>query len=103
MQRKHDNNKGDAAFTAFFCYHCKGVQSSTCDKTLDDLIEKAQGATGEERKNLWHAAFKRIREEIIPDVLLFHMVGYARVGNRINYKPSMATTSEIQLEQITFK
>jgi peptide/nickel transport system substrate-binding protein len=74
-----------------------------CDKTVDDLIDKAQVATGEERRNLWRAAFKRIHEEVIPDVVLFHMVGYCRVGKRINFKPSIANTSQIELQQITFR
>ena len=102
LQKSHDNNKGDAAFTAFYNYHCKGLASTFCDKTVDDLIEKAQVATGEERRGLWRAAFKRIHEVIIPDVALFHMVGYCRVGKRINYKPSLTTNCEIQLAQITF-
>ena len=103
MNKMHDNNNGDAAFTVPYSYHCKGNISFMCDKTVDDLIEKAQVTTGEERRDLWRAAFKRIAEEIIPDVMLFHMVGYCRVGKRINYKPSLATNSEIQLAQITFR
>jgi peptide/nickel transport system substrate-binding protein len=99
----HDNNYGDAAFTVFFNFHCRGNVSTMCDKTADDLIEKAQVSTGEERKSLWQAAFKRIQEDVVPNVMLFHMVAYARVGKRINYKPSMATNNEIQLAQITFK
>jgi peptide/nickel transport system substrate-binding protein len=103
LQKSHDNTLGDAVFTVFFNYHCKGEMSSLCDKTADDLIEKAQVATGEERRNLWRAAFKRIYDEMIPNVMLFHMVGYTRVGKRISFKPSLAITSEIQLAQITFK
>jgi peptide/nickel transport system substrate-binding protein len=102
LQGGHDNNNGGAAFTVFYLYHCNGDVSSTCDKKLDGLIERAQAATGDERKSLWRAAFKRIQEEIIPDVMLFHNVGYCRVGKRINYKPSLATLSELQLAQITF-
>ena len=41
--------------------------------------------------------------EIIPQVPLFHMVAYARVGKRINFKPNLATVMEIPLAQITFK
>ena len=67
------------------------------------VIEKAQVSMGEERRHLWQAVFQRIHEEIIPDVMLFHMVAFARIGKRINYKPSLATTSEIELSQITFK
>jgi peptide/nickel transport system substrate-binding protein len=103
IEAQHDNSTGDASFTVFHKYHCKGNGSSTCDKTLDDLIEKAQVALGEERRTLWRAAFKRIHEEIIPNVFLFHMVGCARVGKRISYKPTFKTTVEIQLAQITFK
>ncbi len=103
LQNHHDNNNGDAGFTVFAKYHSGGPGSSICDKKLDDLIEKAQVAMGEERKNLWRAVFKRIHEDIIPDVMLFHMVGYCRVGKRINFKPTIATDSEIQLAHITFK
>jgi len=102
LERMHDNNKGDAAFSIFYQYHCNGNTSPMCDQTVDDLIERAQASTGEGRKSLFQAAIKRYYEEIIPDVMLYHMVGYARVGKRINFKPSMATTSEIQLQQITF-
>jgi peptide/nickel transport system substrate-binding protein len=103
MQAMHDNNKGDAGFTGFYFYHCKGGSTVVCDKTVDELIEKAQVATGEERKNLWRATFKRIYEETVSEVMLYHMVGYARIGKRIQYKPSIATNCEIALEQITVK
>ncbi len=103
VQLSHDNNSGDAVFTVPYHYSCKGVSSSMCDKQVDDLIEKAQVATGEERRKLWQAVFKRAHEEIIPNVMLFHMVAYCRVGKRINFRPSLATTVEIQLAQMTFK
>jgi peptide/nickel transport system substrate-binding protein len=99
----HDNTKGDAAFSVFFFYHCKGNASNTCDKTEDDLIEKAQAATGDERQKLWQAAFKRVYEDLVSDAMLFHLVGYTRVGKRINFKPSMASTLEFPLSEISFK
>jgi peptide/nickel transport system substrate-binding protein len=103
LQKQHDNSYGDAFFSLYHNYHCKGLNSVTCDKAVDDLIEKAQGATGEERKTLWQAAAKRIYEELIPNVVLFHMVAYARGGKRIDFKPALATAGEIRLSQITFK
>jgi peptide/nickel transport system substrate-binding protein len=101
----HDNNFGDAVITVFSRYHCAGLSSAdaTCDKKMDDLIEKAQVATGEERRNLWRTVFKRIHEDIVPEVPLFHMVGYCRIGKRISFKPSLATVGEIPLEQMAFK
>jgi peptide/nickel transport system substrate-binding protein len=103
VQKQDDNSKGDAVFTLFTKYHCKGSQSPICDKQVNDLIEKAQVATGEERRKLWQSASKRVYEEIIPDVMQYHMVAFCRVGKRINYKPSLATINEIQLAHITFK
>jgi peptide/nickel transport system substrate-binding protein len=103
VEVSHNNNSGDAWFTTFSIFHCKGYVSSMCDKTVDELIEKAQVATGEPRRTLWRAVFKRVHEEIFPYVGLFHMVAYARVGKRINFKPTFATNGEVQLAQITFK
>jgi peptide/nickel transport system substrate-binding protein len=44
-----------------------------------------------------------INQDIVADVPLFHMVGYARVGPRISYTPTTLTNNEIKLEDITFK
>jgi peptide/nickel transport system substrate-binding protein len=103
VQKQHNNDKGDAGFTVIYAYHCKGITSSLCDKKVDALIEKAQVATGDERKNLWREVFKRVHEEIISDVILFHMIGFCRVGKRINFKPTIANTSQIELAPITFR
>lgn len=103
FQEQHDNNNGDAVFTAFAKYHSKGGQSTFSDAQVDDLIDRAGQATGEERTKLYQAAFKRIHEVIVPDVSLFHMVGFTRVNPRLDFTPSIATNSELQLSQIAFK
>jgi peptide/nickel transport system substrate-binding protein len=103
LQNMHDNTQGDPAFSVFRYYHCKGDTSNTCDATMDDLIDRAQAATGDQRKSLWQAGFKRVYEDLVSNVHLYHMVGYLRVGKRINFKPTIATTNEIPLSQITFK
>jgi peptide/nickel transport system substrate-binding protein len=96
-------SSGDAGFTVFPKYHCKGSNSNICDKEVDDLIEKAQVATGDQRKKLWQAMFKRVQEEIIPEVMLFHMVAYARIGKRIDFKATPALSLVLKLSQIAFK
>ena len=101
-QTQHDNNNGDAVFTVFFKYHCDGAQSTTCDPQLDQLIEDATVATGDERQQLWQEAFRMIHEEILPDVMMFYMVGYTRVSPRISFEPSISTNSELQLSEIAF-
>ena len=99
----HDNNNGDAVFTAFFKYHTDGGQSALSDPRVDALIEQATVAVNPERQKLWQDMFRLVNEEIVADIPLFHMVGYTRVSPRVNFKPTISTNSEIQLGTITFK
>jgi len=103
IPNQHGNAAGDATFSVFSKYHSKGKMCVNSDKKLDELIEKAQVATGEERQRLFHEVFYRVEQVVIPSQMLFHMVGYARVGERINFKPTIVTNEEIPLAQITFK
>lgn len=99
----HDNNSGDAVFTVFFKYHTDGAQSALSDPRVDALIAKATVAINPERQKLWQETFRLVNEEIVADVPLFHMVGYTRVGKKVNFTPSISTNSEIQIATITFR
>ncbi|MCB1738779.1 MAG: peptide ABC transporter substrate-binding protein [Gammaproteobacteria bacterium] len=103
LQAQHDNNNGDAVFSVYNKYACDGAQSTTCDKHLDELIAKASTLSGEERRKAWQEVFRIINEDLVADVWMYHMVGYSRVGQRINFTPSISTNSELHLEDITFK
>ena len=103
VQSMHDNNNGDPVFSVFSRYACKGVTSTVCNEDLDKLIEKATAVSGPERVAAWKEAFRIVYEDIVPDVNMFHMVGYSRVGPRINFKPTVATNSEIQIAKMTFR
>jgi peptide/nickel transport system substrate-binding protein len=103
LQGMHDNNNGDAVFTVFNKYHSEGLQSAAGNEELDRLIEKAQAATGDERRELWQEVFRMIHEDVIADVEMFHMVGYTRVSPRIEFTPSIATNSELELAEIRFR
>ncbi len=103
LQEQHDNNNGDAVFSIFNKFACKGAQSTTCDEKLDALIAKASALSGEERRKTWEEVVRIIHEDNVSDVWMYHMVGYSRVGKRINFKPSISTNSEIHIEKVTFK
>lgn len=103
LQAQHDNNNGDAVFSVFNKYACKGAQATTCDPRLDSLVEKASTLSGDERRKTWQEVFRIINEDMVADVWMYHMVGYSRVGNRINFTPSISTNSELHLEDMTFK
>lgn len=99
----HDNNKGDPAFSMFFKYDSEGRQSGVSDPKVDELIAAAEAATDEERTALWQELVAYLHDDIVADALLFHMVSFARVGPRLDFKPSIATNSQLQLSQIGFR
>ncbi|MFJ1292435.1 ABC transporter substrate-binding protein [Paracoccus yeei] len=102
-QSQHDNATGDPVFTAFVKYASEGSHSMLRDPEVDALIAKATAATGDERTKLWQQLFSKVNTDIIADIPMFHMVGFTRVSPRLDFKPTIATNSELQLSQIGFK
>ena len=100
---QHDNSRGDPVFSMFFKYASDGRQSGIADPKVDEMIAKATAATGEERTKDWQELFAYLHDEVVPDVLLFHMVSFARVGDRIEFTPTIATNSMLELSDICLK
>lgn len=103
LQRMHDNNKGDAAFSIPVYYHSEGQYSTLSNDALDAEIDAALAAEGTERTKGFKAIFGKVHDEIVADIPMFHMVGYTRVGERLDWKPDITTNSEIPLADIRFK
>ncbi|HTN64432.1 MAG TPA: ABC transporter substrate-binding protein, partial [Devosia sp.] len=103
VQTKHDNNRGDAIFSLAPKYGCEGTNSAFCNPEIDASIAAAAAMTPPERGPAMAAIFKRLYTEFVPDVYLFHMVTYARVGERITYEPNLLTGIEVLVENISFK
>jgi peptide/nickel transport system substrate-binding protein len=99
----HDNSKGDPSFSMFFKYASEGTQSGFSDPKVDEMIESALAAVGDERVKLWSDLIAYLHDEVVADVLLFHMVGYSRVSEKLDYTPTMATNGMLQLSEIGFK
>jgi peptide/nickel transport system substrate-binding protein len=103
VEAQHDNANGDPVFSMFFKYASEGLQSGINDAKLDAMIADATAATGSTREAKWKDTFKYIHEDLVGDVMLFHMVGFSRVNDRLDFTPSIRTNSELQLSQIAFK
>ncbi len=103
FQQQHDNNTGDAGFTAPVMFLSEGQYSTIAVPELDAVLKKAMAATGEEREKLFQEAFLKVHDEIVADVPMYHMIGYVRVGSRLDWKPDLKTNSEIALAQIKLK
>jgi peptide/nickel transport system substrate-binding protein len=103
FQQQHDNNTGDAGFTVPVMYTSEGQYSTIAVPELDTVITKAMSATGAEREKLFQEAFAKVHDDVVADVPMYHMIGYVRVGPRLDYKPDLKTNSEIALGQIKIK
>lgn len=99
----HDNNKGDPVFTMFFKYDSEGRQSGIADPKVDQMIADASAATGDERTQEWSGLMQYLHDDVIPDILMFHMVSYSRVSPRLDFQPTIATNGQLQLAQIGLK
>ena len=99
----HDNSKGDPVFSMYFKYDSKGRQSGISDPKVDEMIASASAATGDARAKDWSNLFAYLHDDVVPDVLLFHMVSFARVGDKISFTPTIATNSQLELAEIAFK
>lgn len=102
LQQMHDNNKGDAAFTIPIFYRSTGQYSTVNDPALDKEIDAAMAASGQAREDAFKKIFGKMRNELVPNIPMFHMIGYTRVGERLNWKPDITTNSEIPLANIQF-
>ncbi|MCL4186897.1 MAG: peptide ABC transporter substrate-binding protein [Rhodobacteraceae bacterium] len=103
FQTGHDNTMGDAVFTVPAKYASTERQATMTVPELDRLIAEASVASGEERRAKFAEALRMIHEDIVPDIILFHMVEFARVNPRITYVPNVSTGTALQLRQISFK
>ncbi len=103
LQMMHDNNKGDAAFTIPIFYTSNGSYSTVSDPALDKQIAESMASTGEARTANFRAIFDKVRNDVVTDIPMFHMIGYTRVGKRLDWKPDITTNSEIPLANIGLK
>ncbi|WP_092496681.1 ABC transporter substrate-binding protein [Faunimonas pinastri] len=100
---QHDNARGDPVFSMFWKYASDGRQSTLSDPHVDDLIKQATAATGDKRNQLWSELFTYLHDDVVADVQLFHMVSFARISPKLDYKPSIALNGQLQLSEIKFK
>lgn len=99
----HDNTAGDAFYTMNVYYRSNGQLSNIDDPELDEMLDKAASATGEERTDTYKEIGRIVHDEIVPDVLLFHLESFIRVGPRVSYTPNFTTQGKLPLSEISFK
>jgi len=99
----HDNAGGDAGTTLYYKYSSKPGISEIVDAELDQLIDEGLTQSGDERAATFAKAFARDYNDIVGNIPLFHLVGYARVSPKISWTPNSLTHTQVPVENITFK
>ena len=99
---QHDNASGDAIFTMNVYYHSSGQLGDISDARIDKLIDEGSRTTGEPRRKAFEEVNRIVQQEIVPDVMLFHMADQIRVSERLNYRPNNMTGGKLELKGIRF-
>jgi peptide/nickel transport system substrate-binding protein len=99
----HDNTSGDAVFTMMVYYTSDGQLSNVSDPKIDKQLAEASVSTGDKRRALFQEVNREIQQEVVPDIMLYHMVSYIRVGPRVTYQPDFTTQGSLELAAVTFK
>ena len=102
FHEQHDNATGDAIFTMLVYYTSQGQLSDLNDPRVDKLVTEGSKLTGPKRAEMLEEANRIIQQEIVPDVMLFHMTDQIRVSPRLSYKPNSSTNGKIELADIHF-
>ena len=103
LQASHDNNSGDPVFSVFQRFACDGASSNFCSPELDKEIARVSDLGGDARVKGWQEIMRTIYEDMEPVLFMYHMVGFTRVGPRVDFKPDVTTNAEIRIEEIKFK
>jgi peptide/nickel transport system substrate-binding protein len=103
VHETHDNVAGDAVFTMMVYYTSDGALSNISDPDLDKVLNEASVSTGDQRRDLFQRANRKIQQEIVPDIMLYHMVSYIRVGPRVSYQPDFTTQGQLELSAVKFR
>lgn len=102
LQAMHDNATGDAGFSAVYKHACEATTGTLCNEHMDEVISRSMQASGEDRVEGFKEVARLSFEEYVDNIYLAHMVGFARVAERINYEPNVLTNGLLKLEDITF-
>lgn len=103
IMEMHDNVTGDAEATMMNRYSSAGRQTETNIPELDDLLNRARLALGDERDQLFGEANRIVHREVISAIPLFHMVENIRISPRLDFDPSNVQRSLLDLSEIGFK
>ncbi|MFI7127150.1 ABC transporter substrate-binding protein [Nonomuraea sp. NPDC050153] len=96
----HGNQAGDAAFTVGQYMGTEGAQSVMGDKTLDKMIDEANGKQGQERQDAFAEVLRYQNDKVVQFAHIAHMRGIIALSRKVAYTPNAATSDEMRLADI---
>ena len=103
LQTLHDNITGDPLLSLTTRYTCKGNNSVFCDDDIEKRVQKAASLEGAARAKDVEEIFRILHEDIVADVVLYHMVAFTLVNNRVRFVPDLTVSAEVRLEEFQFQ
>lgn len=101
LQANHDNTTGDPAAT-LGRHLCSSNRNPICDPKLDEMIDAGLSAEGDARTQLWKDVARYMHEDVMADILIAHLVGFARIGPRVAFDVEGRNTGNFFIEEIGF-
>lgn len=97
----HDNTSGDASFSFPRYITCKGTNSSTCNAEIDDLVKRADAASGDDRAALYQkaASVLYLKEKTMAG--LAEQVQLMMLGKGVHYTPNPLTGIEVLVKDVS--
>ncbi|PRA10638.1 peptide ABC transporter substrate-binding protein [Arthrobacter sp. MYb211] len=103
LMTQHGNQAGDAAFTVDQYMTSKGAQSAFGTPELDELIDTADAATGEDRQAAFEKVFQYQNDEVVQFAHIAHQTGMLGIAGTVSYEPNSSSGDELRLAEVTAK
>jgi peptide/nickel transport system substrate-binding protein len=99
----HGNNAGDAIFTVVTKFSSEGDESTLNDPRVDELIEQASVAEGEQRTELFEELFAYLHEEVVPVAPIAHLSGALMTSDRLEYTPNLHSNDILRIADMSLE
>ena len=99
----HGNNTGDAIFTVVTKFASTGDESTLEDPQVDQLIEQASVATGDERTDLFQELMAYLHNEVVPTAPIAHLSGALMKTERLEYTPNLQSNDILRVAEMSLQ
>jgi peptide/nickel transport system substrate-binding protein len=101
LMTQHGNQAGDAAFTVDQYMLSTGAQSYFGTPAFDAMIQKADAASGDDRKKAFEDIFAYQNDKVVQFAHISHQTGIIGKSKSVNYTPNSSSGDELRVSEMT--